>query len=574
MRRLAAYRIQCNTQMSHENNTEKRNVPHGAGDGADGRDSGLMPPTRRNRAPKFEHKKPAKPHDRPSRDGNGSSSDAKRGQANAVAPKTARPGKAGGTEAPSRHGAPKGAPHAAPHGRKRMTNPRELVIDALMRIDSGGFSNIVWDNAVNGSDLSGLDKMLATRIFYGTISNMRLIDAIWTQIEPEMLRRADTVVKMALRSAMYQLVFLDRVPAYSIVSTTVEIVKRMRNRAASGYCNALLRKAVACQESEAGLHYIPTGDAVADFAVRYSMNDDLARLLMREFPEDAETIAQSMLSVPRMVLRVNTSKTTLAAFTSGQIHVEPSRLLPDTSCTVLTRHDAIDAAIDRGDVCVQDEAAQLAVCALGAPESWARPHAEVHIWDACAGQGGKSFHLMDEIASARDASERRYSLLCTDLYANKLERLRDYQQRVFPNVHVLTKARDLAEPGSVPLAPFDAVLVDAPCSGLGVLRRHPEVKLARKAEDIASLVILQREILDNACKHIRVGGILVYAVCTITTEECEDQVADFLRQHPNFRADALPAPCLCGNAPCSERKYLPHIDGCDGFYIARFVRTE
>ncbi len=441
-----------------------------------------------------------------------------------------------------------------------------------MRIETGGFSNIVWDNAINSSNLSNLDKMLATRIFYGTISNMRLIDAIWSQIEPEMLKRADSVVKMTLRSAMYQLVFLDRVPAYSIVSTSVEIVKRIRNRAASGYCNALLRKAVACQESPEGLNYKPTGNRLIDFAVRYSLNDDLARLIINEFGDNADEIAQSMLSVPRMVLRVNESRTSLETFTAGQIQVEPSQMLPKTSCLVISRHDAIDAAIERGDVCVQDEAAQLAVCALGRPTTWAPQHREIHIWDACAGQGGKSFHIMDEIAASKDS--RKYSLLCTDLYANKLERLRDYQQRIFPSQHILTKARDLAVPGSVPMAPFDVVLIDAPCSGLGVLRRHPEVKLSRTTEDIASLVILQREILDNVCRHIRIGGILVYAVCTITLEECEKQVEDFLRLHPNYRADLLPAECLGDHAPCSQIKYLPHVDGCDGFFIARFVRES
>ncbi|MBO5752065.1 MAG: hypothetical protein J6S69_00005 [Proteobacteria bacterium] len=457
--------------------------------------------------------------------------------------------------------------------RQGTSNPRELVVETLMRIDEGGFSNIVWDVAMRRSALNELDKVLATRIFYGTLSNMRLIDALWSDIEPEMLRRADSVVKMTLRSAMYQLVFLDRVPAYSIVSTSVDVVKRLRNKAASGYCNALLRKAVARHESPEGLKFKPTGDTLTDFAIRYSLNDDLARLLQREFGPQAEAIAESMLSVPKMILRVNESKTSMADILALQgVSVTPTPLLPESSCAVISRHDSIDEALERGEVCVQDEAAQLAVRALNRPASWMPDKEEIHIWDACAGLGGKTIHMLDEIAC--DKTGRKYAILSTDLYANKLERLRDYHQKHFSKLPLVTKVRDLTVGGSVPLAPFDVILVDAPCSGLGVLRRHPEVKLTRTTEAIDSLVILQREILDNVCRHLSVGGVLVYAVCTITREECEDQVEAFLQRHPNYEADILPPECLGGHAPASQIKFLPHVDGCDGFFVARFRRVS
>lgn len=513
---------------------------HSSENNANNVDNGMMPPARKNkRPPKFEHKA------RPS-----------------------RPERAKTQEKPRR---PKPAgPARSESGPRPVRNPRELVVETLIKLENGGFSNIVWDIAIKRSDLNGLDKMLATRIFYGTLSNLRLIDALWNDIEPEMLKRADSVVKMTLRCAMYQLVFLDRVPAYSIVSTSVDIAKRLRNRAAGGYCNALLRKAVARQEA-GDLRFHPTGDRIVDFSTRYSLNDDIAQILLREFGDDADNIAESMLSIPRMVLRINTSKTTIDRVMSDEgFSAEKSVLMPETCCIVHNRHEAVDQAIERGDACVQDEAAQLAVWALGRPESWNPSQNEIHLWDTCAGQGGKSIHLLDQIAL--DRSGRQFTLLSTDIYANKLERLRDYRQKYFPQTRLVTKARDLTVPGSVPLAPFDAILVDAPCSGLGVLRRHPEVKLNRTAQDIESLVILQRSILDNVCRHLRVGGVLVYAVCTITLEECELQVKDFLESHPNFKADLLPLDCL--KEAASQIKFLPHLDGCDGFFVARFVREK
>lgn len=514
-------------------------------------ESGMQPPKRKNkRPPRFEHEK--------NRHNPVEKATVEREKRSASTPKQ-KPEKKLNAHGDER--------------RKGIQNPRELVVETLMRIEDGGYSNIVWDIALKRSDLSVLDKMLATRIFYGTLSNMRLIDALWTSIEPEMLKRADAVVKMTLRSAMYQLVFLDRVPAYSIVSTSVDLVKRLRNRAASGYCNALLRKAVSRQESPRGLKFEPTGNRLHDFAVQYSLNDDLARLILDEFEEQADVIAQSMLSVPKMMLRINESKTTLDKFMSlKSINVERSALLPDTSCAVQARQDMLDEALERGYVCVQDEAAQLAVCALDLPNTWGGEQKEVHIWDACAGQGGKSIHILDRIAVCDDS--RKYKLLSTDLYANKLSRLKDYQQKYFSEQHLITRERDLTLTGSVPLAPFDVILVDAPCSGLGVLRRHPEIKLTRTADDIQSLAELQKKILDNVCRHLRVGGILVYAVCTITKEECELQVEDFLQSHPNYQPDTLPSRCTLNHESASQIRFMPHINGCDGFFIARFIRRN
>lgn len=543
-----------NMNEEHKKNAGMQSSTNHRTDAGDSRtDSGHDVPRRTHRQPRFEKKQDSR---KPAKDRPGKS-----------VPKADR--NAESSQVRSRDSKPDNKPARSPRLQK---NPRELVVETLIKLENGGYSNIVWDLAIRHSALNNLDKILATRIFYGTLSNIRLIDALWNDIEPEMLKRADTVVKMALRSAMYQLVFLDRVPAYSIVSTTVDVVKHLRNHAACGYCNALLRKAVARQEA-GRLKYNPTGNELTDFAVKYSMNDDLASLIIGEFGEQAAEIAESMLSVPRMVLRVNQSKVSMQALREREnFDVEPSSLFPKSSCVVVKRHEAIEKALDDGEVCVQDDAAQMAVMALGTPETWAPGRDEVHLWDACAGHGGKSIYLLDEIAC--DKSQRRFQLLSTDLFATKLERLQEYHQKHFPAQKLIAKARDLTIGGSVPLAPFDVILVDAPCSGLGVLRRHPEVKLLRKAEDIASLVELQHQILDNVCRHLRVGGILVYAVCTITQAECEQQVESFLQQHPNFERRNLPAECTSGRGDCAQIKLLPHTDGCDGFFVARFTRVS
>ena len=454
-----------------------------------------------------------------------------------------------------------------------IRDPRELVVRGLMRLDERGYSNIIWDNLMRRSSLNELDKVLATRIYYGTLSNLRLIDAVWARFEPDMPRRADDVVHMTLRSALYQLMFLDRVPAYSVVSSSVEVVKRLRSQGASGYCNALLRKIVKIKEKEGKLDYTPTGSRIHDFAIRYSLNDDLATLLCTSFGDEAVSIAESMMRAPSMNLRVNLSKISMEDFLNiPDLMVERSKLLPECSCIVQSRNAALETVIASGLCCVQDEAAQLAVHALGAPEKWGIWPDHAHIWDACAGQGGKTLHILDILS--RTHSSRKYDLLSSDLYASKLERLKSSQRDLFPERKLIVKVRDLTQPGSVPLAPFDAVLVDAPCSGLGVMRRHPEVKLLRKADDIESLAQLQHSILDNVSKHIRVGGILIYAVCTITPQECENQRETFLKEHPNYAPMPLDLEGLGERGKDSAMKLLPSVDGCDGFYISKFVRKD
>ena len=477
----------------------------------------------------------------------------------------------------TRHG--RGHDRQGGHGHRThaedgiVRDPRELVVRGLMRLDERGYSNIIWDNLMRRSGLSELDKVLATRIYYGTLSNLRLIDAVWARFEPDMPRRADDVVHMTLRSALYQLMFLDRVPAYSVVSSSVEVVKRLRSQGASGYCNALLRKIVKIKEKEGKLDYVPTGSRIYDFAIRYSLNDDLATLLCTAFGDEAVSIAESMMRAPSMNLRVNLSKISMEDFLRiPDLMVERSKLLPECSCTVQVRNSALETVIASGLCCVQDEAAQLAVHALGSPENWGEGQDHAHVWDACAGQGGKTLHILDILS--RTHSSRKYGLLSSDLYASKLERLKSSQRDLFPERKLVVKVRDLTLPGSVPLAPFDAVLVDAPCSGLGVMRRHPEVKLLRKADDIEALAQLQHSILDNVSKHIRVGGILIYAVCTITPQECELQRDAFLREHPNYVPASLGLEGFGERGKDSAMKLLPSVDGCDGFYIAKFIRRD
>jgi 16S rRNA (cytosine967-C5)-methyltransferase len=206
----------------------------------------------------------------------------------------------------------------------------------------------------------------------------------------------------------------------------------------------------------------------------------------------------------------------------------------------------------------QDEAAQLV-------SLYASPAPDARILDACAAPGGKACHLA-ELAP-------RGSVLAVDLHARKARIIAEAAQRLgLENLEARAADAMLPIPDATPES-FDLVLLDAPCSGLGTLRRHPEVKLRRTPEDVDRLAQLQARLLAAVQRYVKPGGLLVYAVCTLTPEECDEQVRRFLERHPGFRLDAAPD----GIPPdCLEKSFLrtlPHRTGTDGFFAARLRRT-
>jgi 16S rRNA (cytosine967-C5)-methyltransferase len=435
----------------------------------------------------------------------------------------------------------------------------------LERVEVGGaYANRALSAALDRSPaLSAEDRALATELVYGVLRRRGRIDRALQALATSGLDRLDARVLVALRVGAYQILFLDRVPAYAAVDDAVDACKQVAGRGVAGFANALLRR--LAREGEP-----PLPDAASDPAAHLvaaaGLPAWLAELLLAERPRDeALAFAASIADAAPVTLRANTGRVTrddlaarLAAERAGA-QLTPSPIAPDA---LEARHlDALAAtrAWREGLFAISDAGAQVVVELCGAA-------AGERILDACAGVGGKTAHLL---ALAGD----RARVDALDVAADKLETARATLQRLGLTGATFA-AVDLARPLADPTPRYHRVLLDAPCSGLGVLRRHPEALARRVPADLEALAAQQLRMLAAVAPALLPGGVLVYAVCTFERRECEDVIAAFLRAHPKFAIES--ATEAGGRVPWARLmdaagavRTWPHRDGADGFFAVR-----
>ena len=458
----------------------------------------------------------------------------------------------------------------APAGRNpSAVTGRSLARAVLERVEVGGaYANRALSAALDRAPaLSGEDRALATELVYGVLRRRGRIDRALQALATSGLGRLDARALVALRVGAYQILFLDRIPAYAAVDDAVDACKQVAGRGVAGFANALLRR--LAREGEP-----PLPDAASDPAAYLvaaaGLPAWLAELLLAERPTDeALAFAASIAAAAPVTLRANTGRVTrdelaarLAAERPGA-ELTPSPIAPDA---LEARHlDALAAtqAWRDGLFAISDAGAQVVVELCGAA-------AGERILDACAGVGGKTAHLL---ALAGD----RARVDALDAAADKLETARATLQRLGLTGATFA-AVDLARPLADPTPRYHRILLDAPCSGLGVLRRHPEALARRVPADLEALAAQQLRMLSVVAPALLPGGLLVYAVCTFERRECEDVVAAFLRAHPTFAIES--ATDEGGRVPWGRLtdaagavRTWPHRDGADGFFAVRLRRA-
>lgn len=433
---------------------------------------------------------------------------------------------------------------------------RDLARQVLLRVERDkAYANLALSAALRRArQLKPAEKNLATELTYGVLRNRRLLDHAVSQHARQPLERVNIEVLDAMRIAAYQILMLDRIPAFAAVNDAVEAIRTARGASMAGFANAVLRK-LSAQDLEQNL----PEDPVARLAITCSLPDALARYWHERLGlAEAEQLARTLLMRAPLTIRCNTDDDGVA----GVIQELEGEGAQVTRCAYAPQGLRIKELADpfrsvgylEGRWTAQDEAAQL-VAHLVDP----RP-GEV-VLDACAGVGGKSMHLAALMAD-------RGEVMCVDLSRRKLALLKEHALRLGIGCcrQIDGDLRAFCA-GDLPRA--DRVLLDAPCSGLGVLGRHPELKWRIELEKIDRLVALQRELLSSALKHLKPGGILIYSVCTITEEEGPGQVRWLLDQ--NDALELLPA----AGSPYEELveqgiiRTWPHRHQMDGFFMAR-----
>ncbi|HFI0566835.1 TPA: 16S rRNA (cytosine(967)-C(5))-methyltransferase RsmB [Streptococcus suis] len=426
---------------------------------------------------------------------------------------------------------------------------RSLALSVLEQVfDQGAYSNIALNKALESSPLSAQDKGLATELVYGTIS--RKITLEWYLAHfIEDREKLDTWVYYLLMLSLYQLVYLDKLPPHAVVNEAVNIAKRKSGT--DKFVNAILRK--MSQSTLPNPAEIKRKNK--RLSVQYSVPVWLVQTLIAEYGDErAEKIFQSLHTRNKASVRVTDNQRVERL--AEELDAQHSQLSP-VGLVKSHGHFAGTDYFREGLIIIQDETSQLVAPTLDI-------QGDEIILDACAAPGGKTCHMASYLTDGK--------ILALDLYDHKLTLIEDNATRLGLADKIETKRLDASRVHEA-FGPdtFDKILVDAPCSGIGLIRRKPDIRYNKAAMDFDSLKTIQLQILDSVCQSLKIGGIMTYSTCTIIAKENQEVIQEFLLKHPNFEQVTLEHP-----------KKDIMVDGCllitpeqyqtDGFFIGQFRR--
>ena len=405
--------------------------------------------------------------------------------------------------------------------------------------EKNSFANVEIAKILREKNFSDLDRRFLTELVYGTLKKISSIDWI---IEKFSDRKIDKKVLAVLRLGVFQILFTDKIPKFAAVNESVEIAKKFCGLGASKFVNGILRSILRNPEKIK----FPDDDSVESLALKNFHPIWIVKLFLNEFglDETKKILAANNLEPP-LCLRVNTLKISREEFLEKFPAAEKSKLVDDG--IILKNHGALDnfLPLKKGLCQVQDESSMLIAHLL-------EPQENNFVIDCCAAPGGKSTHIAELM-------KNRGKILACDIYEHKIKKISENAKRLGIKIiePILTDARKIGEKF---FEKADRVLVDVPCSGLGVLRRKSDLRLKKNFDEIKKLPTLQLEILESAAKTLKRGGILIYSTCTILKAENENVVEKFLSANKNFEL-------------VEKKLFLPHIDNTDGFFYAKILKN-
>lgn len=442
----------------------------------------------------------------------------------------------------------------------KKSSARDTALEVLMQVDkANAWSDGGLKRTIAKNKLDGRDAALATRICYGVIQNKALLDYYITCYCTQKAEKLEPLIRNILRIGGYQILFMDKIPHRAAVNEAVEMTRRHGRPKASGMVNAVLRKFVT---NWLNMPELPNGTRASYLSVRYSHPEWLVRRLL-DILGDEETEAYLRMNneIVPTTIQTNLLKTTSEELAEelkrSGVQVSAHAWMPN--CFEVSGTGDLEqlAAFKEGKFMVQDAAARL-VAVIAAPQPKDR------VLDVCAAPGGKSFALAIDM-------EDKGEILSCDIHPHKLKLLEKSADRL--GIHsVRVQQADGREHHAVWEKQADLVVADVPCSGLGIIRKKPDIRY-KDPKELAKLPEVQRAILENAATYVRPGGALLYSTCTVLPEENEDVTEDFLTRHPEFRLEHFSLPLPIG--PKNGHLTLwPQRFGTDGFYICFMRRIE
>lgn len=421
-----------------------------------------------------------------------------------------------------------------------MADARGKAVSVLKKIlEDKTYSAIAIDKQLKGTDFDDRDKGFITNIVYGTLTNLKYIDYQISSYSKINIKKLSMNVLCILRISIYQLVFMDKVPQSAAVNEGVKIAKKLCFKS-SGFINAVLRSFL-----REGEKLPPQKDKIQYLCVKYSFEEYMVSMWLNRFGEKVcENMLRALNGVPKIAVRVNKMKISreklIEKIGGTKVECESAVILPPMGSV------ANIEGFSEGLFTVQDISAQMTSLILS-------PQKGDLVLDMCAAPGGKTTHIAELMENTGEVT-------AWDIHPHKIPLIEKSAERL-GLCNIKAYAHDGREKDEKLFGKFDRVLLDAPCSGLGIIKKKPEIKWERKKEDIAAIVAEQKILLQNAAEYVKSGGTLVYSTCTVNPEENEDRVQEFLQNNKDFYLDGEVINIL----PDDEK---------DGFFIAKIKRKQ
>lgn len=442
--------------------------------------------------------------------------------------------------------------------KNNKKNVRETALELLEAIDKNqAYSNLLLNKTIEKNQIDRKDTGLLTELIYGVLQRKMTLDFY---LEPFIKNRnkVESWVLQLLRMTLYQMIYLDKIPDRAAIFEAVEIAKKRGHKGISGMVNGVLRNI-----QREGLRSL---SEISDPVERLSVETSHPAWLVKRWAEQlgfdrTKEMCELNLTAPTQTARVNTADISredcIKLLQEEGFNVEPSPIIPE-AIKLLRGNIANSKAFKDGMLTIQDESSMLTAYALGIK-------ANETILDACAAPGGKSTHIAERLKATG-------KVISLDLHEHKVKLINENAMRL-GLMNIETKALDARKVQEhFAEESFDKILLDAPCSGLGVMRRKPDMKYTKREEDIKRLQVIQTELLSSVAPLLKKDGILVYSTCTIDKEENHDVVENFLHEHPEFFGDTTVSERMPSSVKTLVNDFslqiLPQDFGSDGFYIA------
>lgn len=415
-----------------------------------------------------------------------------------------------------------------------MVNPRSLAVKILIKIEKdNAYSNLTLNAFFEESEISPLDKAFVTNLVYGVIERKITLDYVLGNFIKTPLKKVSAFTLATLRVALYQIMFMDKIPQSAAVNEAVKGIKKSKESRNSGFVNAVLRNILRAE------YLLPQGESIDNLSVIYSCPCEIIESFINDYGfENTKLLLEESLKPAPLTVRVNTLKTDIKNFVNN-IGVE-TKLLDINGAVELKNGISIgnNSLYNDGLFFVQDTASQRVVNILN-PKSGER------MLDMCAAPGGKSF-------SSAILMENEGEIVSCDLYEHKCNLIKKSAERL--GLDIIKPTVCDATVFNTDLGYFDCVLCDVPCSGLGIIRRKPEIKY-KDFKEFDNLPEIGLKILNNAKNYLKPQGRILYSTCTLRKAENECVVVQFLKENPEFSLEY-------------SHTFMPHTDNTDGFYCA------